>query len=700
MMSAPNCSISRLTFFEQAWNSTDKLSQKVAYAAKIGVGLVGLATAPLHLIDFGARRLAGACGCTQIQDRAAVALDRAAPLRLERSAALVLAFPKTTQVLVRPLSDRKIDTKSAIGFSVSSPEVPVENWCLIDARHLDSPAKQVFAQAMAQLQSRFGGLKKSVLPEHLRADIDALVVSAASQAPQNLRAIPVATRNFPGRSAAVAIGTTYPNPAGAALFCQDGLYLGKYASVVTDGVQGHDEGTAAEVRHAQLHIGMYVAAVIDTIGATKRSPCDFLREHYAQLLGMIAQAAKGLTGEASQACFTAVADFPDGTAVFGVGDCAARLVVRDKDGQRSVISFTAQPDDASTFALGGRDATLPVNKLEIHENVERILIGSDGVLQTKNGLLDLGFETKKGANSTLAGSQRVGPALQKGSGSTALDGDSKELQEADFLSQHSRLELPRSALGDDRKEAQEAAFLSQRAGSERPRSEPPSSESPRYETLFLHPQGFCEATVEDTRDVLYNALASQAVKLRVVSSHKMLEVLRASDPESPLLNFLDRAMSDSKAELTDRSKPAALRKHAELYLQRVLVFAHLKQNELVGMGVSPSTLNALNALIKGGKSVPQALDKFDSEKYKLESRPLNVLKATVSTYLGLGQAAFNLQRAVNCSLAAANQTGLNMDAIAEMVKAEIRNPVIKELDDFAFVVRDMIGRPPEKPASS
>jgi hypothetical protein len=663
-MTAPNCSISRLTFFEQAWNSTDKLSKKIdARAAKFGVGLVALATLPLHLIDFGARRLAGACGCTQIQDRAAVALDRAAPLRLERSAALVMAFPKTTQVLVHPLSDRKIDTKSAIGFSFSSPEVPVENWCLIEARHLDSPAKQVFAQAMAQLQWRFGGLKKSVLPEHLRADIDALVVSAASQAPQNLRAIPVATRNFPGRSAAVAIGTTYPNPAGAALLCQDGLYLGKYASVVTDGVQGHDE-TAAEVRNAQLHIGMYVAAVIDTIGATKPKPCDFLREHYAQLLGMIAQAAKGLTGEASQACFTAVADFPDGTAVFGVGDCAARLVVRDEDGQCSVISFTAQPDGASTFALGGRDATLPVNKLEIHQNVVRILLGSDGVLQAKNGLIDLGFDTKNGATSTLAGSQFVGPALSKDSGPTALDGDSKEVQEADFLSQ--------------------------RAGSKRPRSEPPSSERPRYETLFLHPQAFCEATVEDTRDVLYNALASQAVTLRVVSSHKSLEVLRASDPESPLLKFLDRAMSDSKAELTDRSKPAALRKHAELYLQRVLVLAHLKQNELVGMGVSPSTLNAL---IKGGKSVPQALAAFDFEKYKLASQPLNVMKATVSAYLGLRQAMFNLQTAVNRSLAAANHTGLNMDAIAEMVKAEIRNPVIQELDDFAFVVRDMRGRP-------
>ena len=152
-------------------------------------------------------------------------------------------------------------------------------------------------------------------------------------------------------------------------------------------------------------------------------------------------------------------------------------------------------------------------------------------------------------------------------------------------------------------------------------------------------------------------------------------------------------MRDSKAELTDRSKPAALRKHAELYLQRVLVFAHLKQNELVGMDVIPSTLESLSDLIKGGQSVEQAVDAFAPEKYKPESPMPKVLKATLSTYLDLRQTVFNLQTAVNRSLAAAHQTGLNMDTIAQMVKAEIRNPVIKELDDFAFVVRDMSARP-------
>ena len=430
-MSNASCSIERRTHLEQLWDHAENLGPCAEAVAKGGLVVGALATFPLHAVDFVARRTAGACCGVKLEDR----WVHASPIKFTADGSIQVPVPKSdmpVKVPLRPKSEGApgvtIDTKShnkgpvkevagsvsgggeveAKGASGAVEETAV-NWTSSRGNRdckFDKP-EQVFTETMAQVKAMFGPLARlntsGLYHDGSLPPVSAFVVDEASRAPQNVDQIPVAMKTLVGQSAAIAIGATYPNPPGALLRSQDGVYLGTHASVVTDGVQGHEsEITYPEVRNAQVLVGTYVAALIDTIAATQSKPCEFLQQHHEVLLGMIARAVKDITNESGEACFVAVADYHDGTAVLGVGDCAARLVCNNK-GVRSVVPFTAQPEGAATMALGGRAEWLPAYRFQVVDNVERILLASDGVLQAKDGLVDLGRDTKQGEKPGVVG---------------------------------------------------------------------------------------------------------------------------------------------------------------------------------------------------------------------------------------------------------------------------------------------------------
>lgn len=669
-MSNASCAIDRRTHVEQLWDKTEDLSPCAEFTAKGGLVLGALLTLPLHSFDFAGRRLLGACG-VKIEDR----WMHASLINLAQERSIRVALPGSFKPITSPLqpkpageSGSSFDTKShskepvkKVAWSASESDAietkrPSEDegtaltaW--VSKRGvitLDTPEK-VFEEAMAQVSSMFGPLagliRAGLYHDGLLPPIRAFLVDGASQAPQNVEQIPVAMKTLAERSAALAIGSTYPNPARALLRSQDGVYLGQYASVVTAGIQGHEsEITYAAVRKAQLLVGSYVAALIDTIGATQATPCAFLQKNHEVLLGMIAEAVKSLTNASAEACFVAVADYQDGTAVFGVGDCAARLVCNTK-GERSVVAFAAQPEGAASMALGGRAQWLPAYQFQVVGHVERILLASDGVLQAEAGLVDLGMGTKQGMEQGVVAGAGVGagPSGSKLPGGVVdRNKDSKDVEESDFF----------------------------------------ASGKPKIATRRLDPKAFCEASVAGARDMVYNALSEQAAVLRFVSSHKQLESLRAADPESPILIFLDKASNDSKALPTGALNHVQLRAQAGVYLQNLIVLGNKERGDLTKAGLKIDTLNEMIVMVQQGMEIPEVMAGLD---YAQDPTLKNPLQA----YLGRCLAVFNVHSAVDRVLKAVGQAPIDRRTVTTAAKKELGKPLSSLLDDFAMVVRVM-----------
>lgn len=238
--------------------------------------------------------------------------------------------------------------------------------------------------------------------------MDSLILPASTTVPE--REGPMALNVFGDRQAAAAIGSTCHAAApGARMDCQDGVYLSPHCTLVTDGLGGHgDEGKARNVRVAQAATGQLVTHLVEAIARTERRPAEFLRRHLHALLQMVDHAvASALVAPCKEkdradyvgavqarAAFVGVANLPDGTVTFGLGDCTAHLFARENDGSLRVLTLTPQPNVPSAFDVGGLgDGTLEEGQFKVltcpHGVVERVILGSDGVFDAQQGHLEL-----------------------------------------------------------------------------------------------------------------------------------------------------------------------------------------------------------------------------------------------------------------------------------------------------------------------
>ena len=176
------------------------------------------------------------------------------------------------------------------------------------------------------------------------------------------------TQKWEGRGdrAALALGSTYLWADGEPLRCQDGVYVSKHATVVTDGLGGHMERDAASVRDSQRAAGLLMASFIESAIATQLKPAQFLEQHAGELMqaaDLISAATQcGRTSDAEfekngapegSTAFVAVANCPDGIVAFGAGDATAMLAFRKPGVAWQLAEFTPQPDAKSARGVDG-----------------------------------------------------------------------------------------------------------------------------------------------------------------------------------------------------------------------------------------------------------------------------------------------------------------------------------------------------------
>lgn len=283
------------------------------------------------------------------------------------------------------------------------------NWRAVAGRLPHHSAQRAVALALASCPPRES--KGSVARQ---ATVDAgwrmesLIVPPGTTVPDGRT--PLALQTFGSLRAAAVIGSTYPAAAsGAAMDCQDGVYLSPHATVVTDGLGGHESVSAARrVRVAQVATGQLVTHLVETIARTEARPAEFLRLHLHALLRLVDRAvasalvapypekdrADYLGAVQARAAFVAVANLRDGTVAFGVGDCTAHLFARELDGSLRVVTFTPQPGDVADVEVGGLgDGTLGEGQVGMRPFppgvVERVVAGTDGVFDAHRGHLEL-----------------------------------------------------------------------------------------------------------------------------------------------------------------------------------------------------------------------------------------------------------------------------------------------------------------------
>jgi len=158
----------------------------------------------------------------------------------------------------------------------------------------------------------------------------------------------IVTAQCPSKSAALLTGSTFAHGPDAPLRCQDGVYLGTYSTVVTDGQGGHALYDYDHLRAMQTSVGLMAAETIDQIGKLRR-PDSFLRNHHVTLVRLINAAAYAFKPNQDQGesgvAFTAVADFGwRGVYAFGVGDCTAAVRYPSKvnGGESQFTEFTPE----------------------------------------------------------------------------------------------------------------------------------------------------------------------------------------------------------------------------------------------------------------------------------------------------------------------------------------------------------------------
>lgn len=165
-----------------------------------------------------------------------------------------------------------------------------------------------------------------------------------------------------GDCAALALGSTHPWASGQPLRCQDGAYVSPYATVVTDGLGGHEPHDATLTRLSQRAAGLLLSSAIESTIATQKQPAAFLEAHASKLMQFVdwvslatqfsAVPENGLDPEARTAV-VAIANCPDGVVAFGVGDCTALLAKISPTQSLEMIEFTPQRDAKSARAVGG-----------------------------------------------------------------------------------------------------------------------------------------------------------------------------------------------------------------------------------------------------------------------------------------------------------------------------------------------------------
>lgn len=239
------------------------------------------------------------------------------------------------------------------------------------------------------------------------APMESVIVDPSARVPAD--GTPLTLQDFPRLCASTAIGSTYLAAIpGAEMACQDGIYLSRHATVVTDGLGGHTPSSAGRVRVAQAATGQLVAQLIEVIARTETRPAEFLRRHLTALLGMLDQAVASalVAGVAEKnrpeyvgamevrAAFVAVANLPDGTLAFGVGDCTAHLFTRGAGDHLRVVTFTPQPGQVAELDVGGLgDGSLRDDQIGIRQFppgvIGRVVAGTDGVFDAQQGHLHL-----------------------------------------------------------------------------------------------------------------------------------------------------------------------------------------------------------------------------------------------------------------------------------------------------------------------
>lgn len=284
-------------------------------------------------------------------------------------------------------------------------------WHLLAELFGPATPQRAFALAMATLASP-DALNATTVHDSKQQDLlttRRVVADSNAKAPQDEQEIPMAAFEVPEFNSALAIGTTYPSPAGGLIRCQDGIYLGKYASVVTDGHGGNRQNAAeyANVRIAQTAAGSYVAALIETIGNTQTRPCTFLEQHYATLVQLASSAVRDLGIEGAAASCTATATYPDGKATFGVGNGVEKALLSDWKGSTIVESFCPPHDEYNVWGLGNilNDGHIGLKRYK-NLAVKMFVLATDGLFKDAIRFVDITSKGKSAGESKQSGDSK------------------------------------------------------------------------------------------------------------------------------------------------------------------------------------------------------------------------------------------------------------------------------------------------------
>lgn len=254
--------------------------------------------------------------------------------------------------------------------------------------------EHLFASAMANLNAGEPGRgdgKGSHAPQQV-------VIGASETLPRHDQISMARVSSDDGR--ACAIGTTFVAPffqTGATMNTQDGVYFGKYGTVVTDGLGGHDRHSAFPTQVTQAAAGVFTAAVLDE-AASLDQPAAFLEAHkksLVKLLNLATGAARngavdydrlGLPEEETRAALTALGRFKDGDFVLCLGDPRAVVLKKGWFGGTAMDVLSAQPGSVAppdVAGLGDLSEAVAVRKMmtRVYEpgTVRMVLLGTDGV---------------------------------------------------------------------------------------------------------------------------------------------------------------------------------------------------------------------------------------------------------------------------------------------------------------------------------
>ncbi len=201
------------------------------------------------------------------------------------------------------------------------------------------------------------------------------------------------------KRAGVLIGSTFPHGPGASVRCQDGVYLSRYATVVTDGQGGHSADDYGHLRAMQSSVGLLTTSMMDRIGEMSE-PIDFLKKNGPTLVKLINAATYAFKPDHSYGEsgveFTAVAHYgAKGAFAIGVGECTAAVDSKAVEDSGQLVEFTPKQsleavERKSGSKLAGKSPIQSVvgiksfeesvvQSVDLGRGVTRVFVMSDGV---------------------------------------------------------------------------------------------------------------------------------------------------------------------------------------------------------------------------------------------------------------------------------------------------------------------------------